>query len=92
MLQREVGELAENGINYSTKKTIAQGMMDIALLTANASQLKSLLVAPNWDLNHKVNVSLITISIVCQVKVPAPPQGAVGPPNWKPTDLNELIF
>ena len=25
---------------YATKKTIAQGMLDVALLTANASQLK----------------------------------------------------
>ena len=28
---------------YATKKTIAQGMLDIALLTANASQLKYIL-------------------------------------------------
>jgi hypothetical protein len=28
---------------YATKKTIAQGMLDVALLTANASQLKYLL-------------------------------------------------
>ena len=28
---------------YATKKTIAQGMLDVALLTANASQLKYIL-------------------------------------------------
>lgn len=32
-----------NANRYATKKTIAQGMLDIALLTANASQLKYIL-------------------------------------------------
>ena len=37
-----------NANQYATKKTIAQGMLDIALLTANASQLKYVLeVSPN---------------------------------------------
>lgn len=29
---------------YATRKTVAQGMMDIALMTANASQLKYVLL------------------------------------------------
>jgi len=75
---RERGELSidsslrrlpENGLNYSTKKTIAQGMMDIALLTANASQLKSHLATPYWDIYHKVNITLIAVSIILQLVV-----------------------
>ena len=42
-------QTAKMNVNqYATKKTIAQGMLDIALLTANASQLKFVLeVSPN---------------------------------------------
>lgn len=54
-------------VNYSTKKTIAQGMMDLALLTANASQLRYVLRSPYWDIYHKVNIGLISISIILQV-------------------------
>lgn len=53
--------------NYATKKNIAQGMMDIALLTANASQLRYVMRSPYWDIYHKVNITLISISIVLQV-------------------------
>jgi len=44
-------------------------MMDIALLTSNVSQLKLLLSTPYWDIYHKVNVSLIIISIILQLVV-----------------------
>ena len=37
------GKVGKNFNWYSTKKTMAQSLMDIALLTANASQLKMLL-------------------------------------------------
>jgi len=56
-------------INYSTKKTIAQGMMDLALLTANASQLRYIVHSPYWDLYHKINIGLIITSIVLQIVV-----------------------
>ena len=82
-----------NGINYTTKKNIAQGsdtiysytifaiqqtyslnlifvcqgMMDIALLTANASQLRYVMRSPYWDIYHQVNIALISISIALQV-------------------------
>ncbi|XP_040567567.1 ninjurin-2 isoform X7 [Lepeophtheirus salmonis] len=53
---------------YATKKTIAQGMLDIALLTANASQLKYVLQV--GEENHPfyyLMISLISISIILQV-------------------------
>ena len=42
-------------------------MMDIALLTANASQLRYVVRSPYWDIYHQVNVVLISISIGLQV-------------------------
>ncbi len=53
---------------YATKKTIAQGLLDVALLTANASQLKYVLQVgrdnhPFYDLM----LALIITSIVLQV-------------------------
>ncbi|OWR51121.1 putative Ninjurin-2 [Danaus plexippus plexippus] len=52
---------------YATKKTVAQGMLDIALLTSNASQLKYVLqVGPRHEF-YMLLVVLISISIVLQV-------------------------
>ena len=53
--------------SYATKKTIAQGMLDIALLTANASQLKYVLQVGQQHEFYTLMVSLICISIVLQV-------------------------
>ncbi|XP_037962318.2 ninjurin-1 isoform X2 [Plutella xylostella] len=51
---------------YATKKTVAQGMLDIALLTSNASQLKYVLqVGPRHEF-YTLLVVLISISIVLQ--------------------------
>ncbi|XP_026320495.1 ninjurin-1-like isoform X2 [Hyposmocoma kahamanoa] len=51
---------------YATKKTVAQGMLDIALLTSNASQLKYVLqVGPKHEF-YMLLVVLISISIVLQ--------------------------
>ena len=53
---------------YATKKTIAQGMLDVALLTANASQLKYVLqLGPDKHPFYTLMLSLIIISIVFQV-------------------------
>nr|SVE78918.1 EOG090X07V0 [Daphnia lumholtzi] len=52
---------------YATKKTIAQGMLDIALLTANASQLKYVLQLGHRHEFYHIMVSLIASSIVLQV-------------------------
>lgn len=52
---------------YATKKTIAQGMLDIALLTANASQLKYILQVGEKHEFYTLMLTLITVSIILQV-------------------------
>ncbi|XP_052779205.1 ninjurin-2-like [Mya arenaria] len=53
--------------NYATKKTLAKGLLDIGLLVANASQLKSLLsLGPEQEHFH-VNMVLISLSISLQI-------------------------
>ncbi|XP_039287617.1 ninjurin-2 isoform X3 [Nilaparvata lugens] len=52
---------------YATKKTIAQGMLDIALLTANASQLKYILQVGHKHEFYTLMLGLITTSIILQV-------------------------
>lgn len=52
---------------YATKKTVAQGMLDIALLTANASQLKYILQVGDKHAFYKLLLVLISISILMQV-------------------------
>ncbi|XP_017845909.1 ninjurin-2 isoform X1 [Drosophila busckii] len=54
---------------YATKKTIAQGMLDIALLTANASQLKYILQVGEQHQFYKLMLILISLSIVLQLMV-----------------------
>ncbi|KAI8419883.1 hypothetical protein MSG28_008509 [Choristoneura fumiferana] len=57
---------ASTGV-LSTLKTVAQGMLDIALLTSNASQLKYVLqVGPKHEF-YTLLVVLISISLVLQV-------------------------
>ena len=53
---------------YATKKTIAQGLLDVALLTANASQLKYVLQV-GYDKHpfYYLMLSLIIISMILQV-------------------------
>lgn len=53
---------------YATKKTIAQGMLDIALLTANASQLKYILQVGQKHEFYTLMLTLISISIIMQVR------------------------
>lgn len=54
---------------YATKKTIAQGMLDIALLTANASQLKYILQVGQRHEFYTLMLILISISIIMQVNI-----------------------
>ncbi|XP_015604251.1 ninjurin-2 isoform X6 [Cephus cinctus] len=54
---------------YATKKTIAQGMLDIALLTANASQLKYILQVGTQHEFYILMLSLICVSIGLQAVV-----------------------
>lgn len=54
---------------YATKKTIAQGMLDIALLTANASQLKYILQVGRQHEFYTLMLILISVSIIMQVNI-----------------------
>ncbi|KAL5276459.1 hypothetical protein ACFFRR_001968 [Megaselia abdita] len=54
---------------YATKKTIAQGMLDIALLTANASQLKYILQIGERHEFYRLILTLISLSIILQIIV-----------------------
>lgn len=54
---------------YATKKTVAQGMLDVALLTSNASQLKFLLQKGRENDFYVLMVTLISLSIVLQVRL-----------------------
>ncbi|XP_050695445.1 ninjurin-2-like isoform X1 [Eriocheir sinensis] len=54
---------------YATKKTVAQGMLDVALLTANASQLKYVLSVGEEHEFYTVMLVLIISSLVLQVVV-----------------------
>ncbi|XP_053645237.1 ninjurin-2 isoform X4 [Cherax quadricarinatus] len=51
---------------YATKKTVAQGMLDVALLTANASQLKYVLEVGEQHPYYAVMLGLIITSLVLQ--------------------------
>ncbi|CAH1998300.1 unnamed protein product [Acanthoscelides obtectus] len=52
---------------YATKKTIAQGLLDVALLTANASQLKYVLQVGEKHEFYTLMLTLIIVSIILQV-------------------------
>jgi len=54
---------------YATKKTIAQGMLDVALLTANASQLRYVLQVGEQHDFFTLMVTLISLSIALQILV-----------------------
>ncbi|XP_035207959.1 ninjurin-2-like [Stegodyphus dumicola] len=54
---------------YATRKTVAQGMMDIALLTANASQLKHVLATADTHDYYLISLVLIGSSMVLQILV-----------------------
>lgn len=56
---------------YATKKTIAQGMLDIALLTANASQLKYILQVGQKHEFYTLMLIMISVSIIMQVNSPS---------------------
>uniref|UniRef100_A0A8C2FMV6 Si:ch1073-278o19.1 n=1 Tax=Cyprinus carpio TaxID=7962 RepID=A0A8C2FMV6_CYPCA len=55
--------------HYANKKSAAESMLDIALLMANASQLKTVLeVGPSFSLYIPL-ISLISISLILQIIV-----------------------
>ena len=52
--------------HYATRKTVAQGLLDVALLTTNATQLRFILSLDNHEFYNLV-LTLIIISILLQV-------------------------
>merc|ERR1711923_83522 len=55
-----------NANRYATKKTAAQGMLDLALLTSNAAQLKFVLAAGEKYEYYEASLALIIFSLVLQ--------------------------
>ncbi|XP_065086028.1 ninjurin-2-like [Ochlerotatus camptorhynchus] len=53
--------------SYATRKSFAQGMLDLALLTANASQLKFLLTVGVAHEFYHLLLTLVIVSISLQV-------------------------
>lgn len=54
---------------YQQKKTIAQGLLDIALLSSNANQLRYILDYKERNHYYYVSLTLISLSLVLQVLV-----------------------
>ncbi|XP_017492348.1 PREDICTED: ninjurin-2-like [Rhagoletis zephyria] len=71
VVEEEVPKNPVSANSYATKKTISQGMFDVALLTANASQLKYCLQLGDKNKFYLVMVILISTSIILQVLVGA---------------------
>ncbi|KAF6201498.1 hypothetical protein GE061_003889 [Apolygus lucorum] len=72
MADEESVSVKRPGVQYSTyaaKKTVAQGMMDIALITANANQLRYLIEFQSNSPTFYVTLVLIIVSIVLQLTV-----------------------
>ncbi|XP_050952352.1 ninjurin-2 [Labeo rohita] len=55
--------------HYATKKSAAQSMLDVALLMANSSQLKTVLHSGSHHHFYTLLIALITLSISLQVIV-----------------------
>ncbi|XP_014292259.1 ninjurin-A isoform X2 [Halyomorpha halys] len=54
---------------YAAKKTVAQGMMDLALITANANQLRYVIQYQSSSPTYYFVFTLIVISILLQIAV-----------------------
>lgn len=54
---------------YHTKKSAAEGMMDISLLTANANQLKFILYFNQTSVTFYPALCLIVLSLILQVSI-----------------------
>merc|ERR1712013_658569 len=70
LLATTTGDNMEAKLNvnyYATKKTISQGMLDIALLTANAAQLKYILQVGSEHEFYTAMLVLVISSVVLQV-------------------------
>lgn len=59
---------AKQANTFAAKKTVAQGMMDVALITANANQLRYLIEYQRDSSMFYVVLVLIIISLLLQVR------------------------
>ncbi|XP_028143386.1 ABC transporter F family member 4-like [Diabrotica virgifera virgifera] len=62
-------EIKKPANSFAAKKTVAQGMMDIALITANANQLRYMVEYNQHSSTFYVNVILICLSLVLQLAI-----------------------
>uniref|UniRef100_A0A1Q3G3D4 Putative conserved plasma membrane protein n=1 Tax=Culex tarsalis TaxID=7177 RepID=A0A1Q3G3D4_CULTA len=63
------GEVIPNVNTYQQKKTLAQGMMDLALVSANANQLRYILESFSRHPYYYFSLIFISISLVIQIAV-----------------------
>lgn len=61
------GQNAKQANSFAAKKTVAQGMMDVALITANANQLRYLIEYQRNSPTFYLIMILIVISLLLQV-------------------------
>lgn len=57
---------------YATKKTVAKGMLDLALLTSNANQLRYVLEVGEYgqkETSYYISIVLISLSIILQILI-----------------------
>lgn len=58
-----------NNNRYATKKTVAQGLLDVALLTANTTQLKNVILRGPQHQFYTLLLVLLSLSIGLQIMV-----------------------
>ncbi|XP_037555326.1 ninjurin-1-like [Dermacentor silvarum] len=58
-----------NQNRYATKKTVAQGLLDVALLTANTTQLKNVILRGAHQEFYTLLLVLLSLSIGLQIMV-----------------------
>ena len=72
LYERDENHPGQQGLNleqlnsYSDQKSYAKGLVDLALITANASQLRNMLVMEDAEL-RSLNIALLSLSIILQV-------------------------
>jgi len=54
-------------IAYTTKTTLSQGFLDLALLTSSARKLRDVMELDQWKLNQHVTFGCLILSIILQV-------------------------
>lgn len=65
----EDAEIKKPANSLAAKKTLAQGMMDIALITANANQLRYMVEYNQHSSTFYINVILISVSLILQLLI-----------------------